>query len=65
MDLSKGVVNKFINRQIQHSFKEYRSELHKHYCKFENPLIAHENPPERIANKEDWEILCDRWETPE
>ncbi|XP_022156286.1 uncharacterized protein LOC111023212 [Momordica charantia] len=65
VDLSKRVVNKFIEQQMQISFKQYRSDLHQYYCEFEDPVEARANPPERLTNPEDWNHLCDRWETPE
>ena len=54
------VINKYIHQQIQTSFREYGLELHKHYSLFENPIIARESPPNRLLNKEDLKVLCDR-----
>lgn len=63
--MSKRHVVKYILKLMQSTFKEFRVDLYKHYCEFEDLAEARQNPPERITNLEDWNLLCDRWETPE
>lgn len=64
-DVGKKHVKMYVLRKIQNTFKEYRSEMYKHYCQFKDPKEARACPPKRITDPTDWNLLCNRWETPE
>ncbi|TYJ96742.1 uncharacterized protein E5676_scaffold986G00340 [Cucumis melo var. makuwa] len=58
-----GVRELVIDRlEMQNTFREFRADLHKYYCEFDDPVEARANPPNRIT-LEDWNMMCDRWET--
>lgn len=64
-DVGRKHVKMYVLRKIQNTFKEYRSEMYKHYCQFKDPKEARACPPKRITDPTDWNLLCNRWETPE
>ncbi|KAA0025954.1 formin-like protein 4 isoform X2 [Cucumis melo var. makuwa] len=47
---------------MHNTFREFRASLHKYYCKFDDFIEARANPPKRITH-ENWNMMCDRWET--
>ncbi|XP_038887409.1 poly [ADP-ribose] polymerase 1-like isoform X2 [Benincasa hispida] len=64
-DVGKKHVKKYVLQRVQNTFKEYRSDLYKHYRRFKDPKEARACPPKRITDATDWNLLCNRWETPE
>ncbi|KAA0040145.1 transposon protein, putative, CACTA, En/Spm sub-class [Cucumis melo var. makuwa] len=61
-DPTNMVVRKYLEEKMQNIFREFRADLHKYYCQFDDSVEARANPPNRITY-EDWNMMCDRWET--
>ncbi|KAA0056379.1 hypothetical protein E6C27_scaffold186G001230 [Cucumis melo var. makuwa] len=61
-DPTNMVVRKYLEEKMQNTFREFRANLHKYYCQFDDSVEARANPPNRITH-EDWNMMCDRWET--
>ncbi|KAA0032076.1 transposase [Cucumis melo var. makuwa] len=61
-DPTTMIVRKYLDEKMQNIFREFRAGLHKYYCKFDDFIEARANPPDKITH-EDWNMMCDRWET--
>ena len=58
-------MRKSLEKQLSDQFRNWRSDLHKHFKKFQTVEEAKRNPHENVSNKEDWEYLCDRFSSEE
>ena len=58
-------MRKSLEKQLSDRFRNWRSDLHKHFKKFQTVEEAKRNPHETVSNKEDWEYLCDRFSSEE
>ncbi|XP_038902987.1 uncharacterized protein LOC120089695 [Benincasa hispida] len=64
LDLSSQRLNRFIEHQMQNSFKEFRADLNRHYRKCGNPQQVCASLPSWLKNRpEDWDFLCDRFKS--
>ncbi|XP_038876667.1 CMP-sialic acid transporter 4-like [Benincasa hispida] len=61
VDVTKRRMKKYVLRQFQNTFKEYRAELYKQYCRFEDPKEKDGNGDGSgvsVAVADDIESLC-------
>ena len=59
-----GVRDSLIER-LKCSSRQKRYKLHGHYKKFATLEEAKRNKPSFCPNKNNWDVLCDYFETPE
>ncbi|XP_038895320.1 uncharacterized protein LOC120083572 isoform X2 [Benincasa hispida] len=62
VDISQPHIKRYIYYEIGNRFKDYRWTLYKHYQKYADPVEARRNPY-KYTTTDDWNILCDRWES--
>ena len=58
-DPTNMVVKKYLEKKVQNTFREFKADLHKEYCEFDDLIEARANPPNRITH-ENWNFMCDR-----
>ncbi|KAL4032866.1 hypothetical protein IC575_005949 [Cucumis melo] len=62
LDFNDQAMNRFVEHQMLMTFKEFRTDCHRHFKKYSDPEEARANPPNAlVGHDEDWHFLCDHY----
>ncbi|KAL3626701.1 hypothetical protein CASFOL_029444 [Castilleja foliolosa] len=63
--MDKPGVRQCVIERLKNSSRQQRYRLHVHYKKFGNVREAKRNKPASVNDQQQWEILCDHFNSPE
>ncbi|KAA0060388.1 CACTA en-spm transposon protein [Cucumis melo var. makuwa] len=62
LDFNDQAMNRFVEHHMLTTFKEFRTNCHRHFKKYSDPEEAHANSPNALVGRhEDWYFLCDHY----
>uniref|UniRef100_A0A9I9EI85 CACTA en-spm transposon protein n=1 Tax=Cucumis melo TaxID=3656 RepID=A0A9I9EI85_CUCME len=62
LDFNDRAMNRFVEHQMLTTFKEFRTDCHRHFKKYSDPEEARANPPNALVGRdENWYFLCDHF----
>ncbi|KAL3614451.1 hypothetical protein CASFOL_041537 [Castilleja foliolosa] len=65
VNMDKPGVKQCVIDRLKSSSRQQRYRLHQHYKKFANLQEAKRNKPAQVSDQQQWELLCDHFESPE
>ncbi|KAL3629852.1 hypothetical protein CASFOL_026164 [Castilleja foliolosa] len=65
VNMDKPGVRQCVIERLKNSSRQQRYRLHVHYKKFGNVREAKRNKPASVNDQQQWEILCDHFNSPE
>ncbi|KAL3643711.1 hypothetical protein CASFOL_014526 [Castilleja foliolosa] len=65
VNMDKPGVKQCVIDRLKSSSRQQRYRLHQHYKKFANLEEAKRKKPASVSDQEQWELLCDHFESPE
>ncbi|KAL3651664.1 hypothetical protein CASFOL_004666 [Castilleja foliolosa] len=65
VNMDKPGVRQCVIERLKNSSRQQRYRLHVHYKKFGNVREAKPNKPASVNDQQQWEILCDHFNSPE
>ncbi|KAL3618774.1 hypothetical protein CASFOL_037436 [Castilleja foliolosa] len=65
VNMDKPGVKQCVIDRLKSSSRQQRYRLHQHYKKFGNLQEAKRNKPAQVSDQQQWELLCDHFESPE
>ncbi|KAL3644290.1 hypothetical protein CASFOL_012222 [Castilleja foliolosa] len=65
VNMDKPGVKQCVIDRLKSSSRQQRYRLHQHYKKFANLQEAKRNKPAQVSDQQQWELLCDYFESPE
>ncbi|KAL3654699.1 hypothetical protein CASFOL_001434 [Castilleja foliolosa] len=65
VNMDKPGVKQCVIDRLKSSSRQQRYRLHQHYKKFANLQEAKRNKPAQVSDQQQWELLCDNFESPE
>ncbi|KAL3613587.1 hypothetical protein CASFOL_042621 [Castilleja foliolosa] len=65
VNMDKTGVKQCVIDRLKSSSRQQRYRLHQHYKKFTNLQEAKRNKPAQVSDQQQWELLCDHFESPE
>ncbi|KAL3619006.1 hypothetical protein CASFOL_037234 [Castilleja foliolosa] len=65
VNMDKPGVRQCVIERLKNSSRQQRYRLHVHYKKFGNVREAKRNKPDSVNDQQQWEILCDHFNSPE
>ncbi|KAL3618485.1 hypothetical protein CASFOL_037567 [Castilleja foliolosa] len=65
VNMDKPGVKQCVIDRLKSSSRQQRYRLHQHYKKFANRQEAKRNKPAQVSDQQQWELLCDHFESPE
>ncbi|KAA0065518.1 CACTA en-spm transposon protein [Cucumis melo var. makuwa] len=62
LDFNDQAMNRFVEHQMFTTFKEFRTDCHRHFKKYSDSEEARANPPNALVGRdEDWHFLYDHY----
>uniref|UniRef100_A0A9I9EKC2 CACTA en-spm transposon protein n=1 Tax=Cucumis melo TaxID=3656 RepID=A0A9I9EKC2_CUCME len=62
LDFNDQAMNRFVEHQMLTTFKEFRTNCHRHFKKYSDPEEARANLSNALVGRdEDWHFLCDHY----
>ncbi|TYK05628.1 CACTA en-spm transposon protein [Cucumis melo var. makuwa] len=62
LDFNDRAMNRFVEHQMLTTFKEFRTDCHRHFKKYSDPEEARANPPNALVGRDkNWYFLCDHY----
>ncbi|KAL3638435.1 hypothetical protein CASFOL_017806 [Castilleja foliolosa] len=65
VNMDKPGVRQCVIDRLKNSSRQQRYRLHQHYKRFANVQEAKRNKPNTVSDQEQWELLCDHFDSPE
>ncbi|KAL3648213.1 hypothetical protein CASFOL_007637 [Castilleja foliolosa] len=65
VNMDKPGVRQCVIERLKNSSRQQRYRLHVHYKKFRNVREAKRNKPASVNDQQQWEMLCDHFNSPE